>query len=180
MSTKNIETATLAGGCFWCLEAVFQNLEGVKKITSGFMGGTVKNPAYCEVVQGTTGHAEVVQLEFDSEKISYRELLLVFFTIHNPTTLNRQGNDIGSQYRSVIFYASETQKQIAEEVVQQLNEEYFEGKIVTEIVAATDFYTAEESHQNFYRTHRENAYCQAVIDPKLQKLRATFAGKLKK
>lgn len=180
MSEENIQTATFANGCFWCTEAVFQKLRGVQKVTSGFMGGHIKNPAYREVVQGRTGHAEAIQIEFNPEKIGYSELLSIFFTTHDPTTLNRQGNDVGTQYRSVIFYHSEKQKQIAEEVRKALNISHYNQKIVTEITKATAFYGAEEAHQNFYRTHRENPYCQVIIDPKIKKLQKLFSDKLSK
>lgn len=179
MSTQNLQTATFANGCFWCTEAVFQHLEGVEEIKSGFMGGHVKNPPYREVVQGETGHAEAIQIAFDPSKISYVELLQVFFTTHDPTSLNRQGNDVGPQYRSVIFYHSAEQQQIAEHLLDELNTTVFDGKIVTEITQASVFYEAEEDHQNFYRTHRQNPYCQVVIDPKIKKLKALFSHKLK-
>lgn len=174
-----METATFANGCFWCAEAVYQRLEGVGEVKSGFTGGKIKNPPYREVVQGRTGHAEGVEFEFDPEKISYRELLLVFFTTHDPTTLNRQQNDVGTQYRSAIFYHSEEQRKTAEEVVKQLNEEVFEDKIVTEITQASPFYVAEFEHQDFYNNHPSQPYCQIIIDPKLRKLRNAFAHKLK-
>ncbi len=178
MSEIKTEKATLASGCFWCSEAVFQNLQGVYDLQSGFSGGSIKNPAYREVVTGKTGHVEAVQFKFDPEKISYRELLLIFFTTHDPTTLDRQGNDVGTHYNSVIFYHNEKQKEIATKVIAELNEEIFNGKIVTEIQEATEFYDAEEDHKNFYQTHREFPYCQVVIDPKIQKLRKMFSEKL--
>lgn len=174
-----MKTATFANGCFWCTEAVFQRLEGVSDIVSGFTGGNIKNPPYREVVQGRTGHAEAIQLQYDETLISYEELLLVFFTTHDPTTLNRQGNDVGTQYRSAIFYHSEEQKTIAEKVINRLNEEVFNGKIVTEITQASPFYPAEFEHQNFYNDHRTQPYCQYIIDPKIKKLKEVFAHKLK-
>ena len=179
MNTENIKTATFANGCFWCTEAVFQRLEGVSDIVSGFTGGNIKNPPYREVVQGRTGHAEAIQLNYDETLISYEELLLVFFTTHDPTTLNRQGNDVGTQYRSAIFYHSEEQKLMAEKVINRLNEEVFEGKIVTEIKQASAFYSAEFEHQNFYNNHPNQPYCQFIIDPKIKKLKEVFAHKLR-
>ena len=179
MNTENIKTATFANGCFWCTEAVFQRLEGVSHIVSGFTGGNIKNPPYREVVQGRTGHAEAIQLKYDETLISYEELLLVFFTTHDPTTLNRQGNDVGTQYRSAIFYHSEEQKLMAEKVINRLNEEVFEGKIVTEIKQASPFYSAEFEHQNFYNNHPNQPYCQFIIDPKIKKLKEVFAHKLR-
>ncbi|WP_304157091.1 peptide-methionine (S)-S-oxide reductase MsrA [Mesonia mobilis] len=179
MNTENIKTATFANGCFWCTEAVFQRLEGVSDIVSGFTGGNIKNPPYREVVQGRTGHAEAIQLNYDETLISYEELLLVFFTTHDPTTLNRQGNDVGTQYRSAIFYHSEEQKLMAEKVINRLNEEVFDGKIVTEITQASAFYSAEFEHQNFYNNHPSQPYCQFIIDPKIKKLKEVFAHKLR-
>jgi len=181
MTGSNIQKATFAGGCFWCTEAVFQRVEGVENVFSGFMGGTIKNPAYREVVTGRTGHAEAIQFDFDPEKISYEELLYIFFTTHDPTTLNRQGNDVGTQYRSAVFYHSEEQKKLAEEVVEVLeNEQVFSDSIVTEIVPAGPFYRAESEHENYYDQHRSQPYCQVIIDPKIKKLQKAFAEKLKK
>ena len=174
-----MQTATFANGCFWCTEAVFQRLEGVSNIVSGFTGGQIKNPPYREVVQGRTGHAEAIQLTYDSSKISYEELLMVFFSTHDPTTLNRQGNDVGTQYRSAIFYHFEDQKQMAQNVINKLNEEIFEGNIVTEVTEASKFYTAEFEHQNFYNSHPNQPYCQYIIDPKIKKLKEYFSDKLK-
>ncbi|MFD2835197.1 peptide-methionine (S)-S-oxide reductase MsrA [Christiangramia antarctica] len=178
---NKLETATLAGGCFWCTEAVFQRLEGVESVTSGFTGGTIKNPAYREIVQGRTGHAEAIEIKFNPEAISFKDILLVFFATHDPTTLNRQQNDVGTQYRSAIFYHSETQKKDAEDVVGLLTEQnVFEGKpIVTEITEAETFYKAEEEHQDFYNQHRQQPYCQYIIDPKIAKLNKLFSEKLK-
>jgi peptide-methionine (S)-S-oxide reductase len=180
MNSENLELATLAGGCFWCTEAVFQRLKGVEKVLSGFTGGNIKNPAYREIITGRTGHAEAIQIRFNPTIISFQELLYVFFATHDPTTLNRQQNDVGTQYRSAVFYHSEKQKEIAEEVIQELEEkEIFQNKIVTEISAVKDFYIAEKEHQDFYNQHRQQPYCQFIIDPKIKKLTEVFADKLK-
>lgn len=177
----NMEKATLAAGCFWCTEAVFQRLDGVEKVFSGFTGGTIKNPAYREIITGRTGHAESIEIHFDSSKISFQELLLVFFATHDPTTLNRQQNDVGTQYRSAIFYHSEKQKEVAEKVIETLEKEaVFKDPIVTEVTEAGPFYIAEEEHQNFYNQHRQQPYCQFIIDPKIMKLNKLFSEKLKK
>lgn len=176
----NLKIATFAGGCFWCTEAVFQRLDGVEEVISGFTGGKIRNPAYREVISGKTGHAEAIQLKFDEFKISYSDLVFIFFATHDPTTLNRQQNDVGTQYRSAIFYHSEDQKQVAEEVVKQLTEEQaFENSIVTEITEAGEFFGAEEIHQDYYNLHRQQPYCQYIIDPKISKLKAHFSDKLK-
>lgn len=181
MAASNLQKATFAGGCFWCTEAVFQRIEGVENVTSGFIGGTIKNPAYREVVTGRTGHAEAVEILFDPDKVSYEELLYIFLTTHDPTTLNRQGNDEGTQYRSAVFYHSEEQKDQAREVVEVLeNEQIYSNSIVTEIVEAGPFYKAEAEHDNYYNQHRSQPYCQVIIDPKVQKLKKAFAEKLKK
>jgi len=167
------EVATLAGGCFWCLEAVFQRLRGVVSVESGYTGGHFENPTYRQVCTGTTGHAEAVRITFDPEVISYRDLLDVFFEIHDPTTLNRQGADVGPQYRSAIFYHSEEQRATAESVIAELQaERYRDRPIVTEVVAAGEFYLAEPEHQDYYRRNPEAPYCRIVIAPKLAKLRA--------
>lgn len=180
MNSENLELATLAGGCFWCTEAVFQRLNGVEEVLSGFTGGNIKNPAYREIITGRTGHAEAIQIRFNPKTISFQELLYVFFATHDPTTLNRQQNDVGTQYRSSVFYHSEKQKEKAEEVIQELEEkEIFENKIVTEISAVKDFYIAEKEHQDFYNQHRQQPYCQFIIDPKIKKLTEVFADKLK-
>jgi len=180
MNSENLELATLAGGCFWCTEAVFQRLKGVEEVLSGFTGGNIKNPAYREIITGRTGHAEAIQIWFNPTIISFQELLYVFFATHDPTTLNRQQNDVGTQYRSAVFYHSEKQKEIAEEVIQELEEkEIFQNKIVTEISAVKDFYIAEKEHQDFYNQHRQQPYCQFIIDPKIKKLTEVFADKLK-
>lgn len=180
MEDKKLKKATLAGGCFWCTEAVFQRLEGVEKVVSGFTGGTIKNPAYREIITGRTGHAEAIEIEFDPSIIKYEELLLVFFATHDPTTLNRQQNDVGTQYRSGIFYHDEHQRKTAEEVIQLLeNEKSFDDPIVTEVTEAGPFYVAEQEHQDFYNQHRQQPYCQFIIDPKITKLKKLFSDKLK-
>ena len=176
------ELATLAGGCFWCLEAVYDLLKGVESVESGYMGGATPNPTYAEVCSGRSGHAEVVQLAFDPEVVSYRELLEVFFTIHDPTTLNRQGNDAGTQYRSAIFYHSPEQKRTAEDVVAALTKGKLWGSpIVTGIVPAAPFTKAEEDHQEYYaRVGNANPYCSFVVEPKVAKFRKAFTERLKR
>ena len=175
----NTEIATLAGGCFWCLEAVYVELRGVQSVASGYMGGAAPNPSYEEVCGGRTGHAEVVQIAFDADEISYADLLEIFFAIHDPTTLDRQGNDVGSQYRSAIFFHSPEQERIARETVKRL-QPAFRDPIVTEIVPAQPFYKAEEYHQEYYgRVGGRNPYCTFVIDPKVAKFRQKFAKRLK-
>ncbi|RRO14378.1 peptide-methionine (S)-S-oxide reductase MsrA [Flavobacteriaceae bacterium 14752] len=171
--------AIFANGCFWCTEAVFQRLKGVLKVSSGFTGGTIKNPAYREVVIGNTGHAEAIHIEYDESVIDYEILLYVFFSTHDPTTLNRQGYDVGTQYRSAIFYTNEYQKQVAEKLIQKLNLDTFDNKIVTELKPASDFYEATQEHQDFYNQNTEYRYCQLVIEPKLQVLRDKFSPYLK-
>jgi peptide-methionine (S)-S-oxide reductase len=163
------ETATFGAGCYWCTEAVMQRVEGVLKSTSGFMGGTVENPSYEAVCEGTTGHAEVIQVEFDPAKVSFKELVEIFWQLHDPTTLNRQGADVGTQYRSAIFYNSEEQKKIAEASKKEA-QPHFKDPIVTEITAASTFYAAKESHQNYYNRNKFAGYCRVVISPKLKKL----------
>jgi peptide-methionine (S)-S-oxide reductase len=173
------QVATLGGGCFWCLEAVYQELRGVEKVVSGYAGGEVANPTYQQVTSKTTGHAEVVQLTFDPEIVSFREILEVFFTIHDPTTLNRQGNDVGPQYRSAIFYHTEEQKRIAEEVIAEFEAEgIYDDPIVTEITSLDEFYVAEAYHQNYYRDNPMAGYCMFVIRPKVAKFRRKFMEKL--
>ena len=175
-----METATLAGGCFWCLEAVFQQLKGVTKVTSGYTGGTVPNPSYEAVCTGRTGHAEVVQIEFDPAVVSYRELLDVFFVIHDPTTLNRQGVDEGTQYRSAVFYHAPQQQQVAEAVIAELEAgKVWDDPIVTEVVPLDAFYPAEEYHRDYFRRNPGQSYCRAVIAPKVAKLRKQYFEKLK-
>jgi len=179
--STNMEIATLANGCFWCTEAIFQQLKGVEKVTSGYTGGNLKNPTYKEICTGNTGHAEGIQIEFDSNIISYQEILDVFFSTHDPTTLNRQGYDAGTQYRSAIFYNSETQKEIAEAFIIALtNAHVFDNPIVTEITPLSVFYIAEDYHQNYYNNNKSQGYCQAVINPKLAKFIEKYQSKLKK
>ena len=174
------EQATLAGGCFWCLEAVYLNVRGVEKVESGYAGGRLANPTYEAVCGGQTGHAEVVQVTYDPSVISFRELLEIFFTIHDPTTLNRQGADVGTQYRSAIFYHSAGQKQDAEEMIATLTrEQVFDSPIVTEIAPLERFYPAEEYHRDYYRRNPNQGYCRAVIAPKVSKLRKQWEKKLK-
>lgn len=180
MKVENMKKATFAGGCFWCTEAVFQRLKGVEKVKPGFTGGIIKNPPYREVVGGRTGHAEGIELYYDPTRIDFRELLLVFFATHDPTTLNRQQNDVGTQYRSAVFYHDDDQKQIAEEVIALLEQQnVFENPIVTEITEASAFYEAEAEHRDFYNRHRQQPYCQYIIDPKITKLKELFSDKLK-
>jgi peptide-methionine (S)-S-oxide reductase len=175
-----METATLAGGCFWCLEAVFTRLRGVHRVESGYAGGHVENPSYRAVCTGSTGHAEVVQVDFDPQQISYRDLLDVFFATHDPTTLNRQGHDVGTQYRSAIFYHDEAQKKEAERVIGEFTDQkVFDDPIVTEVAPLTKFYPAEDYHREYYDRNPEQAYCQVVISPKVSKLRQKYAEKLK-
>lgn len=174
------EVATLAGGCFWCLEAVFDDLRGVESVESGYMGGEAVNPTYKQVCAGTTGHAEIVQITFDPQVVSFRELLEVFFTIHDPTTLNRQGADVGTQYRSAIFYHSPEQKEIAEKTITELNAEgIWDAPIVTEVVPLSEFYVAEDYHQEYYAQNPSQGYCLAVVAPKVAKFRQKFTSKLK-
>ena len=176
-----LETATFGAGCYWCVEAVFQRLEGVKQVESGFMGGEVANPSYEAVCSGRTGHAEVCQLKFDPEEITFAELLEVFWKTHDPTTLNRQGADVGTQYRSAVFYHSDEQKRLAEEWKAKLDEAgVFSGPIVTEISPADTFYKAKADHQNYYNNNSNQGYCRLVITPKIDKLEKVFADKLKK
>jgi peptide-methionine (S)-S-oxide reductase len=175
-----VATATLAGGCFWCLEAVFLRLRGVQRVASGYAGGHVDQPTYRAVCTGTTGHAEVVQIDFDAQEISYAELLEVFFAIHDPTTLNRQGADVGTQYRSAIFYHDDAQKQEAERIIRELTaQQVWDDAIVTEVVPLTRFYPAEDYHREYYDRNPEQGYCQVVISPKVSKLRSKFADRLK-
>jgi peptide-methionine (S)-S-oxide reductase len=176
---KPTEVATLAGGCFWCLEAVFELLRGVERVESGYSGGQAPNPSYEQVCSGGTGHAEVIQVTFDPSVISFREVLEVFFALHDPTTLNRQGPDVGTQYRSAIFYHSPEQKQLAEETIAELNREgLYPRPIVTEVTPFQTFWMAEDYHQGYFRTHPYQGYCQYVISPKVAKLRQKFSAKL--
>lgn len=181
IAQKSTETATLGGGCFWCLEAVFDDLNGVISVESGYMGGQTLNPTYEQVCGGRTGHAEVVQITFDPAVVSFREILEVFFVIHDPTTLNRQGNDSGTQYRSAIFFHSLEQKQIAQEVITNLSgARLWRDPVVTEVTPATVFYIAEDYHQEYFANNPEAGYCQFVVAPKVAKFRKHFLAKLKK
>jgi len=175
------EVATLAGGCFWCLEAVFDDLKGVDSVESCYMGGKTANPSYEEVCSGETGHAEVAQLIFDPKQVSFKEILEVFFVIHDPTTLNRQANDVGTQYRSAVFYHSAEQKAVAEQVVANMGAaKIYKDPIVTEVVPASKFYVAEDYHQEYFRRNAEQTYCAFVVRPKVAKFRKHFLEKLKK
>lgn len=173
------EFATLGGGCFWCLEAVYEELEGIVDVESGYSGGQVARPSYQQVCSGTTGHAEVVRVEFDPARISYREVLEVFFAIHDPTQLNRQGNDVGTQYRSVVFVHSDEQKRIAEDVIAEF-ERQGGGKVVTQVLSEQPYFRAETYHQEYFRHNAEQGYCMFVVAPKVAKFRKTFAAKRRK
>lgn len=174
------ETATLAGGCFWCLEAVYDQLKGVQEVESGYAGGTVKNPTYEQVCTGRTGHAEVVQITYDPSVVSFKDLLDVFFTIHDPTTLNRQGNDTGTQYRSAIFYHTPEQKAIAEQVIADLGKGHlWNNPIVTQVAPLTEYYPAEAYHQEYFVNHGNQPYCRVVIEPKVAKFRKHYLEQLK-
>ena len=178
-SPASLEVATLAGGCFWCLEAVFKEIAGVEKVVSGYTGGITVNPTYEQVCTGKTGHAEAVQVSFDPSRISYREILEIFFSIHDPTTLNRQGADMGAQYRSVIFYDSEQQETIAEDLIAELNTAHlWKNPVATQIAPLHIFYSAEEYHQGYFANHPEQGYCRAVISPKLSKFRQQWSKHL--
>ena len=178
MSDKQI--ATLAGGCFWCLEAVYEQMAGVEQVVSGYIAGAQPNPSYEAVCTGTTGHAEAVQITFDPDQVSFGELLSVFFTIHDPTTLNRQGNDRGTQYRSAIYFHSEAQRVEAAEIMSELKKQHvFPAPLVTELVAATTFYPAEDYHQHYYANHPGQGYCQFVVAPKLAKFKEHFSARVK-
>jgi peptide-methionine (S)-S-oxide reductase len=177
---RELEVATLGGGCFWCLEAVYVDLRGVEKVVSGYAGGHVKNPTYKQVCAETTGHAEVVQISYDPREISFRDLLDVFFTIHDPTTLNRQGADVGTQYRSIVLYHTPEQRAATEEALRAQAESGVWGRpLVTELAPLTEFYPAEDYHQNYFRDNPRQPYCQAVVAPKVAKARKTFLDKLK-
>ena len=179
MNNKNLQLATFGGGCFWCTEAVFQEVKGVEKVVSGYSGGNVPgHPTYKEICSGLTGHAEVIQVTFDSNIISYEDILVVFMTTHDPTTLNRQGGDKGTQYRSVIYYHDDVQKEIADLVVKEVSP-YYENAVVTEISPLDVFYEAEKEHQDYYRNNQTQGYCSFMITPKLAKLRKLHADKLK-
>jgi len=180
MQVPQPEVATLAGGCFWCLEAAFQDLKGVDEVQSGYAGGHVANPSYEDVCTGTTGHAEVVQITFDPTIVSFNDLLHVFFTIHDPTTLNRQGGDVGTQYRSAVFYHTPEQKAVTEKVIKELAAEHvWDNPIVTEVKPLEAFYPAEEYHRDYYRRNPIQGYCSAVIGPKVAKVRKLYFDKLK-
>jgi len=177
---EGMEVATFAGGCFWCTEAVFLEIKGIEKVLSGYIGGKIKNPTYKEICTGETGHAEAIQITFNPNEVAYEDLLEVFFGTHDPTTLNRQGADVGTQYRSEIFYYSEAQKIKAENYIQLLEKEkLYDNKIVTKVSSATEFYYAEDYHQNYYNQNSSQGYCQMVIAPKLEKLRKYYKSKLK-
>jgi peptide-methionine (S)-S-oxide reductase len=176
----NTETAIFGGGCFWCVEAAFQQLEGVQSVVSGYMGGRFPNPTYEQVCSGRSGHVEVAQITFDPAIISYQDLLEVFFTVHDPTTLNRQGNDVGEQYRSVIFYRDEEQRKTAQAVVDELTrEKAFANPIVTAIEPDSTFYPAENYHQDYFKNHPAQPYCMFVVSPKVKKIREKFSARLK-
>ena len=178
--TERTEKATLGGGCFWCLEAVFQKLAGVDAVESGYAGGSVARPTYQQVCAGDTGHAEVVRVRFDPGVIDYADLLRIFLTIHDPTTRNRQGADVGNQYRSIILYHSDAQRMAAERVMQEVEaRELYADPLVTELVPAAEFWPAEAYHRDYYRQHRSQPYCRIVIDPKVAKLRSTFRDRLR-
>ena len=177
---ERLETATLAGGCFWCLDGAYRNLRGVIAVESGYAGGHVPNPTYEQVCTGTTGHAEVVRVTFDPDAITYRDLLEIFFSLHDPTTLNRQGGDVGTQYRSAVFTHDRVQRETAEAIVAELErEKVFDDPIVTEIAAVGDYYQGESYHQDYYRQNPNQGYCQVVVAPKLAKFRARYAARLK-
>ena len=180
-NTATIDTITLGGGCFWCVEAVYEMLDGVIKVESGYSGGTVKNPSYREVCTGRTGHAEVAQITFDNSKTSLDEILKVFFTVHDPTTLNKQGADVGPQYRSVIFYRNEQQRNAAKSIIDELNNEHvYSSPVVTQLTPFTNFYKAEDYHQDYYNQNKQEPYCRLVIQPKLEKFEKLFKDRLKK
>ena len=176
----NIQHATLAGGCFWCIESAFNSVAGVISAFSGYAGGQVENPSYEQVCEGTTGHAEVVRINFDADIISYRDILEVFFALHNPTQINRQGNDVGTQYRSEIFYHDNEQKKIAEQIIDEIElEEIWSNPVVTEITPLNNYYQAEDYHQDYFTNNPQNQYCNMVVAPKLAKFKKKFASVLK-
>jgi len=179
-NSNNLDTAVVGGGCFWCTEAQYELLDGIISVTSGFSGGTVKNPSYKEVCTGSTGHAEVVKIVYDTTKLNYADVLQAFFSSHDPTQLNRQGNDVGTQYRSVIYYSSEEQKKTAEEIKAELNKSgAYSDPIVTEISPLKEFYKAEDYHQNYFNQNGNEPYCQFVVAPKVEKFKKVFKSKLK-
>ena len=176
---ENLELATFGGGCFWCTEAVFEMFDGVKDVVAGYAGGFLPDPTYRDICSGLTGHAEVVQVKYDPLKVSYPQLLEAFWQSHDPTTLNRQGSDVGPQYRSIILYHNQKQKKLAEEAIQKLNKaKIFRSPVVTEVAPLTTFYVAEKKHQDFYRANKRMRYCQVVIEPKVKKIRKLFAEQL--
>ena len=178
---SNIQTATLAAGCFWCVEAVFDQLQGVTDVVSGYSGGRTPNPTYKQVCSETTGHAEAVQIQFDADQISFADILRVFFTVHDPTQLNRQGNDVGESYRSAIFFHNEEQKKTAREIIQEVADEgLYSGKTVTEVTAFTNFYPAEDYHQEYFANNPYQGYCMAIVAPKVRKFRQKYTDRLKK
>lgn len=179
-NNEQYEVATLGGGCFWCIEAIYLEMKGIISVTSGYSGGKIKNPTYREVTSGMTGHAEVVQITFDSEVITYRDILTIFFHVHDPTTLNRQGADVGTQYRSVIFYHNDNQKSFAEEVMQEIqNSKVWKDPLVTELSPLTAFYVAEDYHQDYFANNPNAPYCTFVVSPKVEKFRKNFQEYLK-
>ena len=176
----NLQVATLAGGCFWCIESAYNTVEGVEKAISGYAGGEEPSPSYESVCGGNTGHAEVVQITFDADTIGYREILEIFFALHDPTQLNRQGNDVGTQYRSAIFYHSEAQKEEAEKIIAEITaEEIWPNPVVTEVVEINNYYAAEDYHQDYFKNNPQNQYCSMVVAPKLAKFKKTFASRLR-
>ena len=178
---SNIAQATLAGGCFWCIESAFNSVDGVESAFSGYAGGEVQNPSYEQVCTGKTGHAEVVRVNFDTEKLSYRDVLEIFFALHNPTQLNRQGNDIGTQYRSAIFYHDESQKAEAQNIIAEIEQEgIWPDPVVTEVVELNNYFQAEDYHQDYFSKNQQNQYCNMVVAPKLAKFKQKFASKLKR
>ena len=179
-TSGDLETIVIGGGCFWCVEAVYQNLDGVKSVYSGYAGGTVENPSYEEVCTGRTGAAEVVEITYDKTKTNLDEIFKVFFTVHDPTTLNRQGADVGTQYRSAIFYKNENEKKVAQDLIKELNTEVFSNKIVTTLEPLKKFYKAEEYHQGYYENNKNKPYCEMVIQPKIEKFEKVFKDRLKK
>ncbi len=180
MNNNQLEIATLGGGCFWCVEAIYQDVIGVEKVVSGYAGGHVPNPSYNAVCAGTTGHAEVIQVHFDPAVITFEDILYIFWHVHDPTTLNRQGADVGTQYRSIILYESEAQKETAQRSLREKDAgDMYAAPIVTEIAPLDEFYPAEVYHQNYYRSNPTQGYCRAVIDPKVRKFRKTFQDRLK-
>lgn len=177
---QNKDSIVLAGGCFWCIDAIFRHTKGVSKTTSGYTGGKTENPTYYDVAKGGTGHAEAVKVEYDAKIISLEDIMRIFFSVHNPTTLNRQGGDIGTQYRSVVFYNSKEQKEKAEKIIKEITDKkLYKDRIITKLEPLKRFWLAEEEHQNYYQKNPERAYCEAIINPKLKNFRASFTDKLR-